>query len=250
MLAQHWRWQGRKIPMNSVLDLFLLIGKDLRVDYSKKRNRGGGAYEYQLTVGSLEVGLVVTIDHDSIVERLDLGKSWDGGASERLSYSMDYLEPHICEAHRREKMKSDPDEEWCYRTHLQWTGRNRYLSNEMFIDNMTIVPDYDCGLDYETTCLSRGLQSLAHLKLPRPENKGDADKEVFSALYARLVSAGGRALEEQLGPDPVKWRPALRRGKAHIAVPFRVSMTDVNPVWIVGRGLVDLCRIYAQQMVN
>ncbi len=250
MLEQYWRRQGRKIPMNSVLDLFLFIGKDLGVDYEKKRDRVTGTYEYRLSSGTLDVGLEVTIDHDNIVERLDLRKSWDAGASERLSYSMDYSEPHIYEAHRREKMKSDPSEEWFYRTHLQWSGRNRYLSNEMFIDNMTIVPNYDCGLDYETTRLSRGLTSLAHLKLPRPENSGAADKEVFSVLYARLISAGGRALVEQLGPDPHKWRPALRRGKAHIAVRFKISLPDVNPVWIVGRGLVDLCRIYARQMVN
>lgn len=244
MREQFWRWGGRKVPMNSLLDLFLFISRDLDADYIKIRNK------YRLITGSLTVGLDVTIDKMDIHEVLEVVKNWDSTVREHLVYSMDYEEPHIFEAHERERMKTDPDGEWCYKAHLQMENRDRYLSNEIYVDNMHILGSYQCRFDYDTTRLSRGLQSLAHLKMSPHTSDARDDNEAFPALYAEMLKKGEWLLASQLGADSTKWKAALRRGKAHISMSFKKDLEGIYPVWVVGRYLFDLCRVYANPSIN
>lgn len=230
--------------MNSLLDLFLLICRDLQTDYTRKRN------SYRLLSGSLTVALDVTIDKFDILEVLEVNKAWDSAVRERFVYSMAYVEPHIYEAHEREKIKTDPEEDWSYRHHQQLEKRNRYLSKEMYADNLTIIGPYMCRWEYEATRVSHGLQSLAHLKIPPSTDKDGEALEIFPKLYADMVKTGDWLLARQLGPDRARWKGALRRGKADIPLPFKTSLKDVLPVWIVGRGIVGLCRVYAQPVVH
>jgi hypothetical protein len=230
--------------MNSLLDLFLFISRDLEAEYSKTRNK------YRLVFGSLTVGLDVTIDKMDILEVLEVEKKWDSAVSEHLIYSMDYEEPHIFEARERERMKTAPDGDWCYKAHLTMENRDRYLSNEMYVDNMHMLSSPMCEFSYESTRLSRGLQSLAHLKMPPHTHDDRDDNEAFPTLYAEMLKKGEWLLASQFGADSFKWRAALRKGKADIAMPFKKSFESVYPVWVVGRYLFALCRVYARPATN
>jgi len=239
-----WRWKGRKVPMSSLLDLFLFISRDIQADYTQKRNR------YRLSSGTLTVRLDVTIDKADIREDLEIEKKWEPAVREHILYSMDYVEPHIYEAHERERMKAAPDGDEWYRVHLKTESRNRYLSSEMFIDNMHMLNNPQCRFAYETTRLDRGLRSLADLEI-QPQNKELEDRlQVFPALYTGMLKKCDWLLAGQLGEDPARWRGALRRGKADVGLPFEMKLKDVCPVWVVGHGLVMLCRVYGRQVVH
>lgn len=240
----HWIWKGRKVPMNSLLDLFLFMSRDLNADYTQKRN------SYRMSSGTLTIRLDVTIDKADIRENLEIEKKWEPAVRERVLYSMYYMEPHIYEAHERERLKSDPDGDFWYKAHLTTKDRDRYLSNEMFIDNMYMLNSPQCRFLYETTRMDRGLRSLAHLEIRSHDKKLEDTMEVYPALYAEMLRKSEWFLVGQLSEDRAKWRGALRRGKADIAWPFEMALTDVLPVWAVGRGLVTLCRIYGRPTVN
>jgi len=244
MYDQIWHWRGRKVPMNSLLDLFLFISRDIKAGYTKSRNL------YGLSSGTLAVQLDVTIDKADIHEVIEIEKEWDPSVRERIRYSMDYVEPHIYEAHERERMKAAPDGDWCYRAHLKTENRNRYLSNEMFLDNIHIHSTRQCRFEYQTTRLDRGLRSLANLEIPtRPPDPSDA-MEAFPALYAEMLKRGEWLLAGQLGEDRAKWKGTLLRGKADLPLPFKITIDGICPVWVVGRGLVTLCRVYGRPTIH
>jgi hypothetical protein len=230
--------------MDSLLDLFLFISRDIQADYTQKRNR------YRLSSGTLTVQLDVTIDKADIREDLEIEKKWEPTVRERILYSMYYVEPHIYEAHERERMKAAPDGDWCYKAHLKTENRDRYLSNEMFIDNMHMLNSPQCRFVYETSRLDRGLQSLANLEIRFQNKELEDTMEVYPALYAEMLKKSEWLLAGQLGEDRARWRGALRRGKADIALPFELKLKDVCPVWIVGRGLVTLCRLYGRPAIH
>jgi hypothetical protein len=244
MFSQSWRWGGRKVPMNSLLDLFLFISRDLETKYGQKGNA------YRLVAGSMTADLDIIIDKAHFHEVLVIEKAWDPSTSERVCYMMDYEEPHIAEIREREKLKTEPDGDWCYRAHLTMGDRDRFLSNEMYVDNLTILATSVCRFAYETTSLGRGLQSIAHLKMP-PHMTDDQDaKEALPAVFSGMLRKGDSLLASQLGSDRTNWKRDLRRGRVRLEMPFEKEIDNVFPVWIVGRYLVDLCRVYARSPVN
>lgn len=244
MFPQSWRWGGRKIPMDSLLDLFLFIGRDLKCEYRQNNN------VYLLATGSLTVDLEIDINNTKVRETMEIAKEWNSSKSERVHYIMDYEEPHIAEIREREKLKTEPDGDWCYRAHLMMGDRDRFLSNEMYVDNLTILATSVCRFAYETTSLGRGLQSFAHLKMP-PHVTDDQDaNEALPAVFSGMLRKGDSLLASQLGSDRTNWKRDLRRGRLRLEMPFEKEIDNVFPVWIVGRYLVDLCRVYARSPVN
>jgi len=63
MHTQFWLWRGRKVPMTSLLDLFLFIAKDLDADYSVEKER-----KYRLVYGSLTMALTIRLRGANIHE--------------------------------------------------------------------------------------------------------------------------------------------------------------------------------------
>jgi hypothetical protein len=243
---QFWLWQGRKVPMNSMLDLFLFIAKDLGADYSVEKER-----KYRLVHGSLTIDLSIRIRGANIHEVLDIHKTWESLQTEHIVYIMDYEEPTIAEAREKEKMKTEPDGDGWYKVHLKMENRNRYLSNEMYVDNVTILSHPLCKIGYEASRIDRALRSLAHLKFPA--NKDDKVKDewfAFPAIYTDIVRKTEWLLESQLGPDRAQWQAALRRGRANIDIVFAKEIKGVMPVWVIGRYIFDLCRLYGKPMVH
>lgn len=237
-------WDRRKIPMENLLDLFLYICRDLKADYDRRRNK------YKLSLGSLTVDLDVAIDKMDFHEVLQIKKIWDSSAEENIVYSMDYIEPHIFEAHEKERIKSDPKEDWIYQAHLQAKNKNRYLSKEMFVDNITISKAPDCRLEYATDNLGRGLRSLAHLRMLREKTAGGNNKGVLFPVYTGMLIMAEDYLTRQLGEDRTKWKAAIRRGKAEVRVPFKHRLREVYAPWILGYELVRLCRFYSKMEVH
>ena len=148
------RW---KVPREDLLDLFIYICNDLKSDYDRNRNN------YRLSLGSLSVTLDISIDKMDFHEVLQINKKWNSPFEETIIYSSDYIEPHIFEAHERVRLNNDPNEDWAYQWHLQIKNRDRYLSKEMFVDNLVILKAPDCSLEYSTDDLGRGLRSFADI---------------------------------------------------------------------------------------
>lgn len=245
MCTPYWRWRGRNVPMSSLLDLFLFIARDLDADYSVQKER-----KYFLVRGSLTVGLDIRLRGSHFHEVMDIQKIWKSSATEHIVYSMDYDEPTIAEGREREKMKTEPGGDWSYQIHLKTENRDRYLSNEMYADNVHILCSPLCKLSYETSRLDRGLRSLAHLKFsPNQDSKIDEVK-AFPAIFVDMMRKTEWLLTSQLGPDKAKWPAALRKGKADIDILYAREIKGVFPVSIVGRYLFDLCRIYGKPPIN
>lgn len=226
------------------MDLFLYICKDLKSDYDQSRN------SCRLSMGSLTVTLDVTIDKFDLHEVLEIRKKWDLSAGEYIVYTMDYIEPHIYEAHERARMKSDPGEDWIYQAHLKAENKNRYLSKEMFIDNLTITEAPDCGLEYATDNLGRGLRTLAHLKLSAEQAPDGRFVDVLFPVYTEMLIAADDYLKEQLGEDKTHWTAALRAGRTDIQIPFGHRVKKVDAPWFHGHDLVRVCRYYAKTEVH
>jgi hypothetical protein len=236
-------WTHPRVPIQNLLDLFLYICRDLNSDYEKKRN------SYRLELGSLTVILDVAVDKFDFHEVIAIRKKWNATGGESVVYTMDYMEPHIFQAHEKERIKSDPKEDWIYQAHLK-SGKNRYLSKEMFVDNLSITGPSDCGLEYLTDDLGRSLRTLSNLKLSADKTPYGANKDVLFHVYEEMLVAAEDQLLRQLGQDKTKWKAALRRGQADIPVPFRHRVDRVHDPWFHGRELVRLCRFFAKTEIN
>ena len=245
MHTQFWLWQGRKVPMNSMLDLFLFIAKDLGAEYSVEKER-----KYRLVHGSLIVDLSVRIRGANIHEVLDIHKDWESLGTEHIMYIMDYEDPTISEVREKEKMKTEPGGDDWYRVHLTMENRDRYLSNEMFVDSVTILSHPLCSIGYEASRLDRGLQSLAHLKFPPHQDDKLDEFWAFPAIFADMMRRAEWLLTGQLGADRAKWPAALRKGRADIDIAYDKEFNSVYPVCVVGRYLFDLCRLYGRATVH
>lgn len=240
-----WRWQGRKVPMHSLLDLFLFIARDLGADYSVEKER-----KYRFVHGSLTLDLGIRIRGANIHEVLNINKIWESAESEHVIYIMDYEEPSIAEIREKELLKKEPGEESWYRVHLKTEDKDRYLSQEMFVDSLTVLTHPLCWIGYEASRIDRALRSLAHLKFPPHEDDKLDEIRGFPAIYADLMRKTDFILAEQLGPDRAAWPAALRKGRADIDLVYGKEIKGVLPVWIVGRYLVDLCRYYVRPTVH
>ena len=237
-------WIHHKAPMENLLDLFLYICKDLKMDYEKSRN------SCRLSVGSLIVSLEVTIDKFDLHEVLEIRKAWGPLAGEYIVYVMDYMEPHIFQAHERERIKSDPGEDWLYQANLAAEGRNRYLSKEMFVDNLTITKPPECNMEYATDNLGRGLRTLASLKLLNERFSNGNFRDAIYYVYTVMQREAREQLIGQLGEDWKRWQAALRRGKADIRTPFGQTIRKLYPPWCHGRELTLLCRYFAKTEIH
>jgi hypothetical protein len=237
-------WIRHKAPMENLLDLFLYICKDLDMDYEKSRN------SWRLSAGSLKVTLEVTIDKFDLHEVLEIRKTWDPAAGEHIVYVMDYMEPHIFQAHERERMKSDPREDWVYQAHLAAKDKNRFLSKEMFVDNLKIAKAPDCKIEYATDNLGRGLRTLASLNLSDERLSDDLFRDILYQVYRSMLREAGDQLKKLLGEDSRRWRAAIRRGTADVRIPFSHMIGRVFPPWCHGRELVRLCRYFAKTEIH
>jgi len=231
--------------MNTLLDLFLFIAKDLGADYSVEKER-----KYRLVHGSLTMVLSIRIRGANIHEILDIHKAWESLETEHIMYIMDYEEPTIAEVREKEKMKTEPDGDEWYQIHLKTENRDRYLSNEMFVDSVTILSHPLCKIGYEASRTDRALRSLAHLKFPPHEDDILEEMHAFPAIYADMVRKWDWLLAGQLGPDRTMWPAALHKGRADIDVVYGKEIQGVFPVWIVGRYIFDLCRLYGKLRVH
>jgi hypothetical protein len=231
--------------MNTLLDLFLFISRDLKAEYSVEKER-----KYRLAFGSLTVGLDIRIREAHFYEVMDIEKRWESSATEHIVYIMDYDEPTIAAAREREKMKTEPGGDWCYQAHLKKENRDRYLSNEMYVDNLTFGSHPLCKIGYEASRIDRGLRSLAHLKFPPHEDDKVDEILAFPALFADMMRKTEWLLTSQLGSDRANWPAALRKGRADIDIVYSMEIEVVLPVWIVGRYLFDLCRLYGKVTVH
>lgn len=245
MYMQYWLWRGRKVPMTSLLDLFLFIAKDLNADYCVQKER-----KYRLVHGSLTIDLSIRIRGANFHEILDIHKVWESLETEHINYIMDYEDPTIAEVREKEKMKTEPDGDEWYRVHLKTEDRDRYLSNEMFVDSVTILSHPLCKIGYEASRIDRALRSLAHLKFPPHEDDKLDEIRAFPAVFADLLRRTDWLLSDQLGPDRAAWLAALRKGRADIDLVYGKEIKGVLPVWIVGRYIFDLCRLYSKPMIH
>ena len=128
--------------------------------------------------------------------------------------------------------------------------RDRYLSQEMFVDSLTVLTHPLCWIGYEASRIDRALRSLAHLKFPPQGDDKRDENEAFPAIFSDLTKKAELLLGSQLGPDRAAWMAALRKGRADIDLVYGKEIKGVYPVWIVVRYIFDLCRLYGKPTVH
>jgi hypothetical protein len=236
------RW---KVPSENLPDLFIYICNDLKSDYDLNRDN------YGLSFGSLSVTLDILIDKMDIHEVPKINKERSRPSQEFIVYSSEYIEPHIFEAHERVRLNYDPNEDWAYQWHLQIKNTDRYLSKEMFVDNLVIFQAPDCSLEYSTDDLGPGLRSIAQVRSSEQLNDDGTPRSMLRALYLEMITGATKYLAEKMGIDKVGCKLAIRRGKAELRIPFRHQFRNFAPlasrVWTCST-LQILCRILIELM--
>lgn len=201
--------------MENLQDIFLCICKSLKSDYVRSRNR------YRLSLPSLTVSLEWTIDKMDITEVIHINKKWGLSVEESVVYTSDFIEPHIYEAHQKVRIMTTPGEDWVYRHHLTLENKNRYLSLEMYVDNLTIQKPPDCTLSYATSRLSQGLRTLAKLKFPQEQPPYDSLSNPLLKLYEEVDKTAESSLAIQLGQDKASGGVPYARARQTSAYPSR-----------------------------
>jgi hypothetical protein len=198
-----------------------------------------------LVVGTLDAHFERTVDGTDITENLRIRKTWKPHMVERIICSLEYTEPKIWEAIRKEEMKENPDKDRFYKDFLAARGKNRYLSYEMFVDSVRCMQWLGCKLYYETSNLGRGLHTLAKLKINPKDLVVEGDATLFQMLYDEMERRADRLLSRELGQERVKWKSALQRRFIDIPLKFTKKFENANPPGLLKDYVVGICKIYA-----
>jgi len=229
----------KKVRKHGFIDdlsaLFFHIRKTLKCSY---RERNG---LLSLEFSTLRIDFLRKKKDVNICDWLLIRKVWDDTAEEKVACTSSYMEPRIYAERMREKMKSEPGGDWAYRAHLEG-NTNRYLSNEMFLDNLLICETPRCTLEYSTSHLGMGLRTLERL---RPHPNHSAPWNPFAQIRGDMARTAEWVLASQLGESAELWGEVLREAEAHIALPYKKRLEDVKPPYVCGGYIIDLCNIYS-----
>lgn len=225
-------------PIKDLEDLFFYIQESLKCEYTKQK------HGYSLRAASLSIHFRRETKGVNISEQLRIRKKWIDSSEEEALYVSKYVEQGFYEQKERERMRSEPESESFYRDGFDIPAWDRTLSKETDVESINIVQLPQCTLEYRTHNLGRGLRTLASLKMIQDKSEDDEGEQILAKLYSEMAKKADWLLISQLGKDRKKWEKNLRRGKARVEIPFKKKFEEVDPPWIAGYSLADLCRIY------
>jgi len=234
-----------KNPIKNLFDLFIYISRILRSEYFRYGE------DYSLQKLSLSVDFHRQVELEKIYETIRIGQIWNDSSEEKIIYTSNYIDQDVYEEIQRRYLMSSAMGNEIFLHHLKLNRLVKYMDKESFIGSIQFLQLPHCTLEYETNNLGRGLQAFSSLKFSKSDywSEEDEQENPFITFFSEMIELAERISRIRLEQNPKKWAEYLKIKKCEFGIPFRERIDEVDPPWIIGYYLVDLCKFYSENML-